>query len=335
MSINIIRPGLLTTVQDLGRQGFQKQGIIVSGAMDALAFRIANLLVGNEEGKAALEITLMGPKIKFEEDTLIAITGGDLSPTIDDEPVKMWRPVFVSKGSMLVFGFPKSGCRAYLAVSGSFAMNPVMGSLSTSLRPEIGGFKGRALQAGDRLLCHPKTKVGELIRNRLITKQTDKPFKQAFWTIHPDFLPRYEENPIISVIEGPEYSWFTEESKASFFNTSYSVTPQSDRMGYRLQNESTVLKQTNQRELLSTAVTFGTIQVPNDGQPIILLADHQTTGGYPRIGQVASTDFFTLAQVPPGKQLTFKMISLKTAQKRLMKQEKLLDHLKIMLRMKN
>ncbi|MBY6086066.1 5-oxoprolinase subunit C family protein [Priestia flexa] len=335
MSVNIIRPGLLTTVQDLGRQGFQKEGIIVSGAMDVLALRIANLLVGNEEEKAALEITLMGPKIRFEEDTLIAITGGDLSPTIDGEPVKMWRPVFVSKGSMLAFGVPKSGCRAYLSISGSFIIDPVMGSLSTSLRPEVGGFKGRALQAGDQLFCHPKTKMGEVIRNRLLNKQTDKPFKQAFWTIHPDFLPRYEENPTISVIEGPEYAWFTKESKAVFFDTSYAVTPQSDRMGYRLQSESTILERTNKRELLSTAVTFGTIQVPSDGQPIILLADHQTTGGYPRIGQVASADFSTLAQIPPGKQLQFQKISLQAAQERFMKQERLLEHLKIMLRMKN
>ncbi|TYR79365.1 biotin-dependent carboxyltransferase family protein [Priestia megaterium] len=332
MSIKVIRPGLLTTIQDLGRYGFQKDGIIVSGAMDKLALRIGNLLVGNDEGKAALEVTLMGPRLQFENDALIAMTGGNLSPVIDGEPVKMWRPVYVLKGSVLQFGVPVSGCRSYIAVSGSFAIDKVMGSTATSLRAELGGMNGRALQANDQIPCHQPTETGKEIMKRLKRKQTDRPFKQAFWSIHPKLLPRYEANPTIRTLQGAEFQWFTEESQQAFFDQPFTVTPQSDRMGYRLKGRTLLFK--NEKELLSSAVTFGTIQVPKEGNPIVLLADHQTTGGYPRIGQVATVDLPILAQIPPGKQVAFKLISLQEAQRLLIQQEKQLDHIKLILRMK-
>ncbi|MDX5481029.1 MAG: biotin-dependent carboxyltransferase family protein, partial [Hymenobacteraceae bacterium] len=161
MSLEILSPGLLTTVQDLGRHGFQKDGIIVSGAMDAFALRFANLLVGNPDKAAGIEITLMGPQIRFTADHLISITGADLSPTVDGSPLKMWRPVRVAKGSTLSFGKPVRGCRAYLAVAGSFELPPVLGSLSTYLRAGLGGMAGRALQAGDVIPCqHPPEASG-------------------------------------------------------------------------------------------------------------------------------------------------------------------------------
>ncbi|MEJ9301810.1 biotin-dependent carboxyltransferase family protein [Priestia megaterium] len=331
MSIKVIRPGLLTTIQDIGRHGYQKDGMIVSGAMDKVALRIANLLVGNQENQPVIEITLMGPKIEFQQDALIALTGGDLSPTVNDEVVKMWRPLYVKKGSVLQFGVPILGCRSYLSVSGAFNVPAVMGSTSTSLRARIGGLHGKALQSGDEVLSHPPTETGEAIIKKLVKKQTDRSFQQAFWTIHPKLLPSYE-TPIIRTMKGAEFDWFTKESQQHFFNQEFDVTPQSDRMGYRLKGKKLVLGQ--EKELLSSAVTFGTIQVPKEGQPIVLLADHQTTGGYPRIGQVATADFSALAQISPGKKVSFQAISLDEAQHLYMEQEKKINHIKRALRMK-
>ncbi|SFQ37212.1 biotin-dependent carboxyltransferase family protein [Hymenobacter arizonensis] len=312
MSLSILRPGLLTTVQDLGRHGYQKDGIVVSGAMDATALRVANLLVGNSENTAGLEITLLGPKIRFETDCLIALTGAHLSPALNGQPVGLNRPVRVTAGTVLAFGAPVAGGRAYLAVSGGFALAPVLGSYATYLRAGFGGLHGRALQTGDVIPCTGPTDTGHRLLQQLAADEPAAAWQQARWTPNSELCPRPRPRPVIRALRGPEYEQFSAESQRDFWQQPYTVTTEADRMGYRLQGP--VLSRQTNVELLSTAVTFGTVQVPANGQPIVLMADHQTTGGYPRIAQVISADFSALAQVVPGQAIRFQEVTLAEAQ---------------------
>ncbi|MBD1398483.1 biotin-dependent carboxyltransferase family protein [Pontibacter sp. JH31] len=321
MSLEILKPGLLTTIQDLGRYGHQKEGIIVSGAMDTFALRVANMLVGNPQHQAALEITLTGPTIRFTTDQLIALTGADLSPALHGEAVKMWRPLFVKQGSILEFKSPQSGCRAYLAVSGGFAIPEVLGSYATYLKAGFGGFGGRALQAGDLIPCHAPTGNGmELFK---MAAGPTEGHTSTNWTPDPQRYPNYQPSPTIRAIKGPEYELFSETAKERIWSERFQVSVQSDRMGYRLQGVSLYLQE--QTELISSAVTFGTVQVPPDGQPIVLMADHQTTGGYPRIAQVISADLPILAQVVPGQTIQLQEVTLEEAQQLYIRQEQNLE----------
>ncbi|MED0681185.1 biotin-dependent carboxyltransferase family protein [Aneurinibacillus thermoaerophilus] len=308
MRIKVLRPGLLTTIQDLGRYGFQKQGIIASGAMDPFALRMANLLVGNEENAAALEITLMGPRLEFESDTLISICGADLSPEVDGKPILLWRPVYVRGGSVLAFRGCTSGCRAYLAVAGGFNVEKVLGSRSTYLRAHIGGYKGRALQEGDRLEFGEPSEWGAWQMRMLAAAGG----RSADWTISSEVFPAYGKNPVVRVIRGAQFDCFTPESRQQFFASAFRVTPQSDRMGYRLQGPQ--LSLAAPLEMISEAVAPGTIQVPSEGQPIALLADRQTVGGYPKIAQIISVDLPVIAQVKPGEKIRFQEVSLEEAE---------------------
>ncbi|MCM3674509.1 biotin-dependent carboxyltransferase family protein [Peribacillus simplex] len=317
--MHVIKPGLLTSIQDLGRKGFQQHGVIVSGAMDGHSLRIANMLVGNEEGEAALEITLMGPTIKVEKNCLISITGGNLSPTIDNQVVPMWRPILVKNGSMLRFEGCKSGCRAYLTVAGGFAIPKVMESKSTYLRAGIGGFMGRALQADDVLAFNETPKI-----------LGDWAFKGSFsfpkWFVNEkEFMQGGK--PLIRFIDGSQYEYFTNSSKDSFVAGSFKVSNQSDRMGYRLSGPTLELKDNG--ELLSEAVTNGSVQVPPDGNPIILLADSQTTGGYPKIAQVITADLPSIAQVKPGESIQFSRVNLKEAERLFLQKEQQLKELQV------
>ena len=310
MSLSLLRPGLLTTVQDLGRLGYQQDGIIVSGAMDALALRVANLLVGNEENAAGLEITLLGPKIRFEADHLIALTGAHLSPTLNGQPVDRHRPVWAAAGTELAFGPAVAGCRAYLAVAGGVAVPPVLGSRSTYLRAGFGGHEGRALRAGDALPVGAPTAVGTRLMQLLARSGTA--WAAADFTPGPALGPLPRHRPVLRAVRGPEYGQFSAESQRAFWEEPFTITPAADRMGYRLHGPS--LARPEATELLSSAVTFGTVQVPASGQPIVLLADHQTTGGYPRLAQVISVDWPALAQAAPGQQLRFQKVSVAEAQ---------------------
>ncbi|MDQ0252840.1 antagonist of KipI [Evansella vedderi] len=324
MSIKINRPGLLTTIQDLGRVGFQKYGVIVSGAMDSYALRIANLLIGNEEGEAAIEITLTGPTVEFEQDALIAITGGDMSPTIEKVPVPLYKPVYVRKGSVLQFGPCLSGCRAYLAIAGGLDIEEVMGSRSTYLRAGIGGYKGRPLKAGDELAINtPGQQSARLIED--LSTSSNGPFSTTSWRVTTNFLKPVSVNTI-RVLSGSYYERFTPESRRSFFGQTFKVTPQSDRMGYRLSGPSLQLSESF--EMISDAVALGTIQVPSDGNPIVLLADRQTTGGYPRIGQVVSVDISLMAQLKPGDSCRFKEVTVQEAEQLYLKREHELNELR-------
>jgi antagonist of KipI len=324
--IKVSKPGLLSTVQDLGRYGFQKFGVIVSGSMDPIAHRISNWLVGNDENEAVIEMTLTGPVLEFQENCLISICGGDLSPSIGGDPVPLWRSILVKKGSILKFGGCKSGTRAYLAIAGGIDVPSVMKSRSTYLRAGIGGFEGRNLNAGDTLEASPLRQNSKDIMDYLIPYLEDKTFTEIDWSISSEFIAIHRSRKVVRVIEGPEHNLFTEKSRQAFFGDPFKVSPQSDRMGYRLQGPQLSLKQAT--DMISEAVTFGTIQVPSDGNPIILLADRQTTGGYPRIGQVASVDLPLIAQTKPGEELSFTAITHEEAQKLLIDREKQLRHLK-------
>lgn len=312
MSLSILRPGLLTTVQDLGRFGYQQAGIIVSGAMDARALRIANLLAGNNDDAAGLEITLLGPRIRFDADYLIALTGAHLSPTLDGRPVGLHRPVWVAAGTELAFGAAVAGTRAYLAVAGGVAVAPVLGSRATYLRAGLGGLHGRALQAGDVVPVAAPSAASQQLMAALAARATSQTWVQAAWTPGPALCPRTPSNPTVRAMAGPEYEEFAPASQRAFWQQPFTVTPEADRMGYRLQGPG--LERRISAELLSGAVTFGTVQVPAGGQPIVLMADHQTTGGYPRLAQVITVDFPVLAQLRPGQPLRFQLVSLAEAQ---------------------
>ncbi|WP_018477172.1 5-oxoprolinase subunit C family protein [Pontibacter roseus] len=333
MSLEILKPGLLTTVQDRGRYGYQREGIMVGGAMDTFALRVANLLVGNAQNQASLEITLAGPTIRFSQDHLIALTGADLSPTLDGEPLKQWRTLYVKEGSTLAFGEPKSGCRTYLAVSGGFAIPAVMGSYSTSLRAGIGGLEGRALKAGDRIPCTGITPTGIALLREPATTFSNGTYTYTNWTPDPQLYPNYHPNPTLRAIRGAEYELFSESSKALIWSERFQVSPQSDRMGYRLQGVTISLAEHS--DLISSAVTFGTVQVPPEGQPIVLMADHQTTGGYPRIAQVISADLPILAQVVPGQTIDLVEVTLEEAQQLYVRQEQHIAQLERAIQLKN
>ena len=317
MSLRILRPGLLTTVQDLGRYGYQQDGIIVSGAADAAALRVGNLLVGNEENAAGLEVTLLGPKIRFEADHLIALTGAHLSPTLNNQPVERNRAIWVAAGAELAFGPAVAGCRAYLAVAGGVAVPLVLGSRATYLRAVFGGLEGRALRTGDELPVGAPSAIGTQLTQALAHPNRD--WAAARFTPGSDLCPTPRPEPVIRAVRGPEYAQFSAGSQQAFWQEPFAVSTEADRMGCRLQGVR--LARRIDTELLSSAVTFGTVQVPADGQPIVLLADHQTTGGYPRLAQVISADLSALAQLRPGQRLRFQEVTLAEAQALYLAQE--------------
>lgn len=327
MGVKVLQPGMLATIQDLGRHGLQKFGVIVGGAMDSNSLRIANLLVGNSEGEGAIEVTLFGTSLLFESDELIAITGGNLQPTIDGKEVPMWQPILIRKESVLKFNAAISGSRTYVSFSGGIQVPEVMGSKSTYIRAEIGGFQGRKLQKNDVFECDKRTESGEDLFNQL-----QKKANYLSWSVYYAPFVTLNKTQTIRIIRGSEYERFDEESLQKFFSTPYTISTHSDRMGYRLEGEEIQLKEPF--ELLSEGVTFGTIQVPSNGQPIILMADRQTTGGYPKIGQVISADLPSLAQMQANGQVYFKEVTLEEAQRALIHQEKEMNELAFGLRLK-
>lgn len=331
MSITVIRPGLQTTVQDFGRYGYQKYGIIVSGAMDIDSLRIANLLVGNDEGEAALEIALRGPTLRFETDVIVAIAGANLTPTVNGSLVPLRRPVYLKAGSILTFGACQSGCRAYLAVAGGYRLPSVMGSKSTYLRAGIGGFQGRALQAGDVLELNTPTEQSSLFRNCFTRRQPNDSYTAPTWYVGQEHVKKTTDPVTVRVMHGGQFEHFAAESIEQFWSSPFQVTPQSDRMGYRLSGPA--LQLTSPLEMLSEAVAIGTIQVPPDGNPIILMADRQTTGGYPKIGQVAQVDISKIAQQKPGETIRFQNISVVEAQRLYNKREQELHSLRVAIRL--
>ncbi|MFP7253930.1 biotin-dependent carboxyltransferase family protein [Terribacillus goriensis] len=301
----VIKPGLLTTFQDLGRTGYQEYGVVVSGAMDDFSLQIANLLVGNKRDEAGLEVTMMGPALKVLEDAVIAITGGNLSPRVNGQPAPMWKSFAVKEGQLIEFGQPLEGIRSYISVAGGFDLPAVMGSNSTYLKAKIGGSNGRALEKED------------------ILYGTENPHAVTGRSLHYDEIPKYEKEVNARVILGPHQDAFTDEAIKTFLSSSYEITPQSDRMGYRLKGPELSHKIT--ADIISEAIPLGGIQVPANGQPIILMADRQTTGGYTRIATVISADIPLLAQAAPGAHVRFKEVGMDEAQDLYVKKQKIVS----------
>lgn len=328
MSAIVIKSGLLTTVQDLGRVGYQRYGVVVSGAMDSFALRAANLLVGNDENTSGLEITMTGPSLQWQADAWIAICGGDLSAEIDGAAVPLWRPIYVRENSLLTFQAPVEGCRAYLAVAGGIEVDHVMESGSTYTRGKMGGIEGRALVENDIL----KFGHSSVQFDTAVNQKSEASFYTASWSVSREMFPRYGNDPVIRIMRGREFDLFNAVSRTGLFEGDFIVSPQSDRMGFRLKGPSLQLHAPY--EMISEAVTIGTIQVPPDGDPIVLMADRQTTGGYPRIAQVASVDIPILAQVKPNERIRFVEISHTQAEELYLQREYDIQALKLGIKLK-
>jgi antagonist of KipI len=331
MRLHVIRPGLLTTVQDLGRRGYQQFGVTVGGAMDPTAARLANILVGNPENAAVLETTLHGPALRFDVDTLVAICGGDLAATIDGAAVPMWRPVWVRKDAPIDIGHARSGCRAYVAIAGGFDVPQVLDSRATYLRANIGGHEGRALKAGDSLAIGALGPGAREILKQLMPSDPAKVMSPARWNAEL-YAPRYTDHTTVRVVPGAELNWLTADSQRALFDSAFEITPQSDRMGYRLSGPK--LEFAEPREMFSGPVCAGTIQVPKSGQPILLLADCATTGGYPRVAHVITVDLPLVAQARPASRLHFQKVTLEEAHELYRAAEAAIEKLKLALALK-
>lgn len=299
MKLHVLSPGPMTTVQDRGRCGYVASGIGVSGVMDQDAYEAANYLVGNKHGEAVLEATLMGPSIQFDADCICAVTGADMGTKIGNKPVEPYRPFWVQSGQVLTMGYAQTGCRGYLAVQGGFDVPVVMGSRSTNLKCALGGYEGRALKAGDVLEVPDESRSTVMDRKRR--------------------QPVYEQEVTVRVIPGPQADAFTEKGFRTLWEQSFSVSAKSDRMGLRL--DGPVIETKEGSDIVSDGIALGAIQVTSGGQPIILLADRQTTGGYAKIGTVCSFDIPKLAQLKPGGIIHFEEITVEAAQ-RLLKRKK-------------
>ena len=289
-SIKIIKPGLLTTIQDKGRWGYQKFGMNVAGVMDDFATRIANLLIGNDEYEAVLEITLMGVEILFNCDEVISITGSNMNPKLNGSPVPMWTSLLVQAGDKLSSSGAVSGLRTYIAFSRGFEVPEIMGSKSTYTRGKLGGFEGRKLNKDDTI------KLGE---KKISEWGSYLPEKEK---------PVYDKHKIIRVVLGPQDDYFHQEEIDVFLNSTYTITSEADRMGYRL--EGPKINHINAADIVSDGITIGSIQIPGHGSPIIMMADRQTTGGYTKIATVITPDLSILGQMSPGNTMKFEMVSV-------------------------
>ncbi len=316
MSITVLKPGLLSSFQDLGRKGYQHLGVPVGGAMDSRAHRLANLLAGNPQDEATLEVTLSGPTLRFDSPACIAIAGAALSPTVNGKPVPNNRPLIIRKDDVLAFGARTAGLRAYVAWHGGIDLPMLLSSRSTYLRGGLGGYKGRALQANDVLSLHA----------RLDSRHLDT-LARELWGIKI-YLPALlglAPRTALRAMRGAHTSLFKDKSVDDFFSSAYRISPQSERMGYRLEGNALELKSSAQ--LLSEATSFGSVQVPPDGKPIVLMADRQTTGGYAKIAHIASVDLPAIAQCMPGDTIRFMPVELRQAQELDLQREEAFEQL--------
>lgn len=308
MSLVVLKPGLLSTLQDGGRRNGAALGVGRAGAMDEIALRLANALLGNDEDAAALEISVLGPRLRFEADTLIALAGADFDATLDARPLAAWRAQPVAAGSVLDCGRARRGARACLAVAGGFSVERVLGSASTDVNARLGPFGGRPLARGD------------------VLPFTRKPLPlPPTWSLDP--RPWFDPDPAspIRLIRGARFDALDAASRAALFGAEFRIGADSNRVGFRLDGPRLALAAA--LELVSAPVAFGSVQLPPGGQPIALMAEHPTTGGYPCIGQVAAIDLPRLAQRRPGDRVCFAPIDLDDAQTRYLARERELARL--------
>ena len=302
MSIHVLRPGLLMTVQDEGRHGHQHVGLCPGGAMDGVSLTIANALVGNTPGEAALELTVLGPDLEFERETLVALCGAEFEAS-----VPLNRPVLVEKGARVSIGRAARGARGYLAVAGGIAVEPVLGSRSTYLPGGFGGVGGRTLRRGDVV---PLVKDSAALSKERFAKLKKPNGRTVRWSAPPQTVPEHEP-VVLHVMDGQHFPSFDSASQRAFLDSVWRIAPESNRMGFRLAGPA--LSRAASDEILSGPTCLGTVQVPANGMPIALMADHQTTGGYPKIAEIASADVPRLAQLGPGGTVHFARCGLDMA----------------------
>ena len=306
-SVYVVKPGLLTTVQDRGRWGSQSFGVSVSGPMDSYSHRLANAIAGNDAGAATLEVTLSGPELEFDETRTVAVTGAEFELTVDRRPVAMRSGLDVSAGSVLRFGRRVRGTRAYVAISGGITTPRALGSRSTHLPSAMGGLDGRALRAGDRL------PLGEPLQNPRPVRRSQPVESSSTWTL-PD------GRATLRVLPGPQLDRFVRTAWDVLQSAPYVVANDSNRIGYRLVGPG--LETPGKLDLISDATPLGVLQVPPSGQPILLMADCQTTGGYPKIAAVISADVSVAGQLGPGDTVRFVECSTREALSALIAQER-------------
>ena len=296
MGISVENGGVLTTVQDGGRFGYEQYGLSTSGPMDQRAFALANVLVGNDPNEAALEITILGPTLRFTEPAVIAVTGADLSLRVNGESAATYRALAVQAGDTVSFGAPVSGCRAYLAVAGGLDVPALLGSRSTLTKFHIGGYQGRRLEKGDTLALR-----------RCVSTLPNMALRRLE-------VPRPAGSPrTVRVILGPQDDRCTDQGIRDFLGGIYTVGKDFDRMGYRLEGPAVAHK--TDGNIISDGIAIGSIQVPSDGHPIVMMADHQTVGGYTKIATVITVDLPVIGQSKAGDQLRFEKISVDEAQR--------------------
>jgi antagonist of KipI len=315
MSVIVERAGFLTSVQDRGRTGFREFGVSLGGGLDSFGLRVANLLVGNDEGAAGLEITLGGLQLRFEDERVVAWCGGDFDVRIGSRALPAGHAGLVSAGEKMKIGVPKLGCRSWLSISGGIYVEPVLGSRSTDLRAGFGGFEGHTLRDGDVLplgMCpaspNPATGISS-------------------WTAPHDWVSPAKPKPILRFIRGVDWNRFNASSLQCLTSEVFAVSPDSDRMGVRL--EGPELKRVDESDLISEAVSPGTIQVPPSGKPILLLGDCQTIGGYPKMAHVITVDLGVAAQLRAGDRVRFSEVSLADAHRLLLEREREFERFRV------
>jgi len=302
--IQVQSPGLLTTVQDLGREGFGPLGVSPSGAADPISLRLGNRLVGNAEGAAALEMTLLGGTFVFPHGAILALTGSDFAATLDGTPLENWTSVEVKPGQTLRAGATRSGARSYLCVLGGIVAKPFLGSASTHLLSGLGGHEGRALRKGDVLRIGPVTGS---FRKRAASER---------------LLERLSPRKVLRVTPGPQSASFSQKSQRLFYESTYRVAEESNRMGLRLEGPS--IAQGSSGEMITEGVSIGAVQITAGGLPIVLFVEQQTTGGYAKIANVISGDLHSLGQLRPRDEIRFERVDWDTARALLLEQEQLL-----------
>ncbi len=307
MSMIVKRAGLLSSFQDSGRWGYQHLGVSVTGAMDIQSHQMANLIAGNQDDCATLEITLLGPTLVFTEACCICLAGAQMNARINSRPVPRYRPLIVRPADTLTFETASEGTRAYLAVHGGFNLPIVMGSQSTYLRAGFGGWQGRALKKNDAI----PLRAPLIDSQEALTALSERIWDQVLYL--PSMLGQHTgRKALVRLIRSDQWPEFTAASRTAMVSGTWRVSTDSERMGYRLEGPEIVLKKP--REMISEATSFGSIQVPRGGQPIVLMADRQTSGGYPKIATVASVDLPILAQKKPGDEVRFTLVDVEHAQ---------------------
>jgi len=321
VNATVVRAGFLTSVQDLGRLGFRQFGVSVGGALDWHALRVANLLVGNDESAAGLEITLGGLRLRFVDDRIVAWCGGEFNVRFGSTSLAAGHAVLLRANEDLAVSQPKIGCRAWLAISGGINVPAVLGSRSTDLRANFGGFDGRALRDGDEIALEENSKHAQSLVD-LLREQRISP-----WSPPHDWSSPARREPNLRVMRGSDWNRFDDVTIQRFTSEVFIVSPDSDRMGVRL--EGIELKRNQDIDLISEAVVPGTIQVPPGGKPIVLLGDCQTIGGYPKIAHVISVDLPIAAQLRVGDMVRFQEISLGDAHSLLLEREREIERFRI------